>query len=271
MTDRVRLGAVDYLNVRPLVYGLDAHAARLSLRFDVPSVCARLLAEGEIDLGMVPAITYLDRPSDRIVPGVCIGSDGPVASVALFTRRPIGQVRSIALDSSSRTSVMLTRILCERRFGIAPEFVTRPPDLDAMLAAADAALLIGDPALFVDTAARGVDKIDLGAAWTEMTGLPLVWAFWSGPDLLKTAAIVPLLQQTAETGMTHTADIARAYCGGDPARTALAQTYLRDNLMFRLNDRALEGLRTFYREAMSLGLASGDADLRFFGTARVKR
>ena len=194
-----------------------------------------------------------------------------MASVALFTRKPIAQVRSIALDSSSRTSVMLTRILCERRFGIAPEFVTRPPDLDAMLAAADAALLIGDPALFVDAAARGVDKIDLGAAWTEMTGLPFVWAFWSGPDLPKTAAIVPLLQQTAETGMAHTADIARAYCGGDPARTALAQAYLRDNLMFRLNDRAVEGLRMFYREAMGLGLASGDADLRFFGAAGVKR
>ena len=271
MTDRVRLGAVDYLNVRPLVYGLDAHSARLSLRFDVPSVCARLLADGEIDLGMVPAITYLDRPSDRIVPGVCIGSDGPVASVALFTRTPIERVRSIALDASSRTSVMLTRILCRRRFDIAPEFVTRPPDLGAMLADADAALLIGDPALFVDAGAHGAEKIDLGAAWTEMTGLPFVWAFWSGPGLAKTAAIVALLQQTAETGMAHTDDIARAYCGGDPARTALARTYLREHLMFHLDERALEGLRTYYREAMTLGLAGGRADLRFFATAGEQR
>jgi predicted solute-binding protein len=269
MTDPVRLGAVDYLNVRPLVYGLEAHSTRLSLRFDVPSVCARLLAAGDIDLGMVPSITYLDRPDDRIVPGVCIGSDGPVASVALFTRRPISDVRSIALDTSSRTSVMLTRVLCRRFFDIAPTFIDRPPDLDAMLSRADAALLIGDPALFVDAGARGVDKIDLGAVWTEMTGLPFVWAFWSGPDLAKTAAIVPLLQQSAETGMVHTDEIARVYCGGDPARTPVARTYLRENLMFRLSDRALEGLRTFYREAMALGL-DGRADLRFFPAAGVR-
>jgi predicted solute-binding protein len=271
MTDRVRLGAVDYLNVRPLVYGLDAHTTRLSLRFDVPSVCARLLAGGDIDLGMVPTIAYLDRPDDRIVPGVCIGSDGPVASVALFTQQPIDRVRTIALDASSRTSVMLTHILCRRRFEIAPALVTQPPDLDAMLSAADAALLIGDPALFVDARARGVEKIDLGEEWTAMTGLPFVWAFWSGPDLVKTAAIVPLLQQTAETGMTHTDDIARAYCGGDAARTALARSYLRENLMFRLTDRALEGLRTFYRDAMALGLASGRADLKFFPAEGKRR
>jgi predicted solute-binding protein len=202
---------------------------------------------------------------------VCIGSDGPVASVALFTRRPIAEVRSIALDTSSRTSVMLTRVLCHRRFNIAPTFVNHPPDLDAMLAVADAALVIGDPALFIDARALGVDKIDLGAAWTAMTGLPFVWAFWSGPDLARTAAIVPLLQETAATGMAHTGDIARAYCGGDPERTALAGTYLRENLMFRLSDRALDGLRTFYGEALDLGLVTGHAELRFFpahGAAR---
>src|SRR5207344_1578676 len=101
MSLQVRLGAVDYLNVRPLVYGLDLHPDRVTLRYDVPSVCARLLAEGAIDLGMVPSIAYLDRPGDRIVPGICIGSDGPVESVALFTRKPIRDVRSIALDTSS--------------------------------------------------------------------------------------------------------------------------------------------------------------------------
>jgi chorismate dehydratase len=141
------------------------HEARntvFTLRFDVPSRCAELLATGEIDLGMVPSITYLDRPGDRVVPGVCIGSHGPVASVAIFTRKPIRDVRTLALDTSSRTSAVLTRILCARRFEIAPTFVRHAPDLDSMLAAADAALLIGDPALFVDHQALGADKIDLG-------------------------------------------------------------------------------------------------------------
>src|SRR3954471_8709181 len=123
----VRLGAVSYLNVRPLVYGLDKRHD-VSLRFDVPSECARLLAAGEIDLGMVPSITYLDRPGDRIVPGVCIGSDGPVASVALFTKTPMNQVRSIALDTSSRTSAALVRILCRRVFHVTPIFTPCAPD-----------------------------------------------------------------------------------------------------------------------------------------------
>src|SRR5204863_5570911 len=96
----VRLGAVDYLNVRPLVYGLDRQPDHFQLRFDVPSVCARLLDEGDVDLGMVPSIAYLNRPGDRIVPGICIGSDGPVASVALYSREPIGESRSVALVTS---------------------------------------------------------------------------------------------------------------------------------------------------------------------------
>jgi chorismate dehydratase len=259
----VRLGGVDYLNVRPLVHGLEAHRARVSLRFDVPSVCARLLAEGQIDLGMVPSITHLDRPDDAIVPGVCIGSDGPVASVAIFTRRPIREVRSVALDTSSRTSAMLTRILCARRFGIAPEFRPHSPDLDAMLASADAALLIGDPALFTPTVA-GVEKIDLGAVWTEMTGLPFVWAFWAGPRTPASAGVVTLLQHAAEDGMTHTDEIAAAYCRHEPGRIPLAQRYLRDHLRFRLDDRAVAGLRAYYREAHALSLVPAAGALRFF-------
>jgi predicted solute-binding protein len=161
MTRPVRLGAVSYLNVRPLVDGLDAHPD-VTLRFDVPSTCAALLADGTIDLGMVPSITFADRPGDRIVPGIAIASDGPVASVALFTRVPIARVRSIALDTSSRTSAMLVRILCARRFGVTPTFAPHAPDLTSMLATADAALVIGDQALFVDHRALGAEKIDLG-------------------------------------------------------------------------------------------------------------
>jgi chorismate dehydratase len=264
MTRPVRLGGVDYLNVRPLVYGLECFPAELSLRFDVPSVCAELLARGTIDVGMVPSITLCDRPGDRIVPGVCIGSDGPVASVALFTRKPIRDVQSIALDTSSRTSAVLTRILCARRFGSAPAFVPHAPDLPAMLAKADAALLIGDPALFVDPAAHGAEKIDLGTAWTDMTRLPFVWAFWAGRPGALDATIVARLQQAAEAGVAHSGDIADAYCAGQPERIALARRYLRDNLRFRLDARALDGLTAYYREAASLGLVGTAPPLAFY-------
>ncbi|HYN06805.1 MAG TPA: menaquinone biosynthesis protein [Vicinamibacterales bacterium] len=259
----VRLGAVSYLNVRPLVYGLDARPDLVSLRFDVPSVCATLLAQGEIDLGMVPSISYLDRPADRIVPGVCIGSDGPVASVALFTKAPMAEVRSVAVDTSSRTSAMLLRILCARRFMIAPEWVAHEPDLDRMLARADAALLIGDPALFAKQE-RGVEKIDLGAAWTDLTGLPFVWAFWAGAPDAADREVVTLLQQAAATGMEHSDEVADAYCADVPERQALAREYLRRNLMFEFSSRALEGLETYYQEAALLGLTGPASQWRFF-------
>lgn len=264
MTRPVRLGAVSYLNVRPLVHGLDARPDLVTLRFDVPSVCATLLADGAIDLGMVPSIAHLDRAGDRIVPGVCIGSDGPVASVAVFTRRPIREVRTIALDTSSRTSAILTRILCARRFAITPTFVPHAPDLGAMLGAADAALVIGDPALFADHLALGAGKIDLGAAWTEMTGLPFVWAFWAGRPDAANAAVVAALQHAAASGMASTDAVADAYCAGDPARQTVARRYLRDHLRFRLDERAIDGLRTYYREAAALGLAPAEASIEFF-------
>lgn len=262
MSQVARLGAVSYLNVRPLVAGLSTHPD-VSLRFDVPSECARLLARGEIDLGMVPSITYLDRPGDRIVPGICIGSEGPVASVALFTRKPMTDVRTIALDSSSRTSAMLTRILCTRSFGIAPQFVPHGPDLDGMLAAADAALLIGDPALFADPSQYRVTKIDLGAAWTSMTGLPFVWAFWSGRADAADASVVRVLNEAAAIGRANTDDVADTYCAGDSARQAIARAYLRDNMRFSLDARAIAGLQTYYREAAALGLVT-DRPLEWF-------
>lgn len=269
MTAPVRLGAVSYLNVRPLVDGLDARPDLVSIRFDVPSLCARLLADGDIDLGMVPSITHLHRPGDRIVPGVCIGSNGPVASVAIFTRRPMREVRTLALDTSSRTSAALTRILCARRFDVAPTFVPHDPDPAAMLAAADAALVIGDPALFADARALGAEKIDLGAAWTDMTGLPFVWAFWAGRAGAAGADVVAVLQQAAATGMARSDAIADAYCAGDAARQATARRYLRENLRFELDARAIDGLRMFYREAAAVGAAPIAAPLELFDAARA--
>jgi chorismate dehydratase len=259
-----RLGAVSYLNVRPLVHGLDVKADLVTLRFDVPSLCAQLLDDGAIDLGMVPSIAHLNRPGDAIVPGVCIGSDGPVASVAIFTRRPLREIRMLALDTSSRTSAALTRVLCARRFDVSPTFIPHGPDPDAMLASADAALLIGDPALFVDARALRAERIDLGAVWSEMTGLPFVWAFWAGRPGAASPRVVGVLQQAARDGMQRSDAIADAYCAGDPARQAVARRYLRDNLRFELDARALDGLQMFYREAAMVGAAPPAGMLRFF-------
>jgi chorismate dehydratase len=166
----------------------------------------------------------------------------------------VAEIRSIALDASSRTSAVLTQILCTWRFGISPAFSTHPPDLPAMLASADAALVIGDTALFADAAALGATKVDLGATWSDMTGLPFVWAFWAGRPDAADAGVVQALQDAAETGMAHSDAVADAFVAGRPDRRELARHYLRHNLMFRLTPRAGEGLRAFYREARALGL-----------------
>jgi len=171
----VRLGAVGYLNARPLVHGLDARRDLFDVRFDVPSRCATLLHEGATDVGMIPSIEYLRSPEPyRIVPELGIVSDGDVASVALFSRVPLAQVRRIGLDTSSRTSAGLTRVLCREAWQIDPEFVNVSPEAAAKVEGIDAALLIGDPALFLDHESAGLRKIDPGAEWTAATGLPFV-------------------------------------------------------------------------------------------------
>jgi chorismate dehydratase len=259
---RVRLGAVGYLNARPLVFGLE-RSARFSLRFDVPSECAELLHRGGIDVGLVPSIEYL-RGDYRIVPEAAIASRGPVKSVVLFTRKPIAAVRSIAMDTSSRTSVALTRVLCARAFGIRPSVEAAAPDLPSMLARSDAGLIIGDVALFLDDVMSGVQKIDLGEAWTSLTGLPFVYAFWAGRAGTLTGADVETLQRAGEEGARRAEEVAGAYFEGSPVRQATGAAYLRDNIKYRLGPDERAGLELFYRYAAEADVVPSARELRFF-------
>jgi chorismate dehydratase len=265
----VRLGAVDYLNVRPLVAGLGNDPA-FALRFDPPSVCARLLHDGAIDLGMIPAIAYQHREGYRVVPGAAIGSNGPVASVALFTKVPLDRVERVAADTSSNTSVALLRVLCEERFNIGPEFVPAAPDLERMIADADAALLIGDPALFADQDALGLEKIDLGEEWTAMTGLPFVWAFWAGREGAIDAEGVSRLQQARREGERQTDELAASYADeysrrtGAQADPGLAARYLRENIKYDLGDREIAAVERFHQSAFRLGIVTRVEPVRFF-------
>jgi chorismate dehydratase len=260
----IRLGAVGYLNARPLVYGLE-RAPRFDVRYDIPSECARLLHAHQIDVGLIPSIEYLRGPQPyAFVPGPAVTSRGPVASVAVYTRREPRDIRTIAMDTSSRTSVALAIVVLRRRFGVAPEPVAMAPDLDAMLGRADAALIIGDTALFLDHAAAGARKIDLGDAWTSMTGLPFVYAFWAGWRDAVTPEDVEALQRARDAGVSHANEVAAAYYPGDAGRQAVAKRYLRDNIRYSLGHEEIDGLRTFYEYAAELGLASFDGTLRTF-------
>jgi len=273
----VRVGAVEYLNARPLVFGLD-QSRRFEVRFDWPSRCAALLHHGDIDLGLIPSIEYL-RPPDsarggsayRIVPDLAVASRGPVASVALYTTRPMSDVRSIALDTSSRTSVALTRVLSARVFGIQPELRPHGPDLPVMLAGSDAALLIGDRALLVGPGPLRVgerevmvEKIDLGEAWLEATGLPFVFAFWAGRSGAVKASDVQELQRVRDAALGSLETVSAEYFQNDPALVPLGTRYLRDNIKYHLGEDECAGLTLFFRYAAETGVVPAAEPLRFF-------
>jgi chorismate dehydratase len=260
----LRIGAVSYLNARPLTWALDRAPNRWQVRYDVPSVCARLLQDGEVDLGLVPSIEFLQSADYRFVPGVGVTSRGAVASVALYTKRPIEKIRHIALDTSSRTSVALIQVLCTHHFRVQPRFVPHGPDLAVMTRDFDAGLLIGDPAFDADHVALGLQKIDLGYEWTAMTGLPFVYAAWTGRPGAANADDVRALQQAQAEGLGALDVIAAEYARGDSAKTAKASLYLRDNVKYGLGADEAAGLQRFLDYAADLGLAPKRRPLEFF-------
>ena len=253
---RVRLGAVSFLNAAPLVHGLDRDPA-FALTSDLPSRVAEQLHAGEIDLGLVPSIEYA-RGDYAIVPGLAIGGRGAVRSVNLYHRRPLAEVRRVALDTSSRTSVALTRVLLRERMGRDPDYLDHAPDLEAMLRVADAALVIGDPALYLETDA---ERIDMGEEWTRATGLPFVFAFWAGRPGSIDAAGVARLQRALAEGLAAVPAIAAAYDGH--AHAALNESYLSKSIVYTLGPEELAGLAEFYRRAHAQGLIPRVPELRF--------
>jgi chorismate dehydratase len=266
MATRIRLGAVSYLNTGPLVYGLEERTDRFEIRFDVPSRCAELLHESRVDLGLIPSIEYLHGADYQIVPGVAIVSDGPVASVALFSKKPVREIQTVALDSSSRTSVTLLRILCARRFEIEPAFTPMAPDMTAMLEQCDSALVIGDNALFADHERLGLRKTDLAEEWVGMTGLPFVFAFWAGRPGTASPADVEALNDARDNGVAHPERVAERYFPGAPAKIRRGAEYLRENVKYALGDREQAGLKMFYTLAAALGIVPATGELRFYET-----
>jgi chorismate dehydratase len=222
---------------------------------------AQRLHAGEVDLGLVPSIEY-GWGEYAIVPGCAVASRGGVRSVCLFHEQPLERARRVAVDTSSRTSVALLRILLLDRLGRLPELLPMAPSLPDMLGAADAALVIGDRALDVDA---GVPRLDLGEEWLRLTGLPFVFAFWAGRRGAVDARGVARLQQALAAGRDALGPIARAHADGDEERAARYEAYLRSSIIYELGEEELAGLREFYRRAFALGLVPAVPELRFHG------
>jgi chorismate dehydratase len=272
-TPKIRLGAVSYLNTRSLTVGLDGADSPFELHHDLPARCAADLQAGSIDVGLIPVIEYARQdPHYWIVPGISIASRGEVLTVRLFYRGELAEIKRVAVDTSSRTSVALLTVLLREQFGLNPEQVAAAPDLDAMLHHADAALLIGDPVLPLvaqDAVAENAaprQSLDLGQQWTMMTGKPFVFAFWAGRQGAMGPGHVARLQQARLAGSACLPQIAATFQRERAGDAALYERYLRDHIRHDLGADELDGLQEFYRLAAVHGVIDAEPGLRFYPT-----
>ena len=262
----VRLGAVGYLNARPLTWALDRSPERWQVRYDVPSVCSALLHAGEVDLGLIPSVEYLQSPDYRLVPQASASDRAgrlPRSRCSRACRS--SSIRRIALDTSSRTSVALVKVLCRHRFRIEPEFVPHGPDLAAMTREFDAALLIGDPALDADHAALGPGKdrsrrgVD-GDDWTALR----VCCVDRPPGRRRRCGRAGAAGGAGRGRSRASTRLRTEYGRGNAAATARAAVYLRHNVRYGLGPDEARGLQMFLDYAAELGLAPRRRTLEFF-------
>ena len=228
----LRYASVPYLNAKPLLEGLEAEVG--PVRLEVPAVLERLLADGDVDVALAPVVSSFLIPGLVIVEAGVVATRGAVGSVLLFSKTPPGKARVVALDQSSRTSVALTRVLYRFRWNAAPRFIDRAPDPDLTHLSADAALLIGDPALMAKW--QGPPPIDLGHEWCEWTGLPFVFAAWlaRSPEIASAAAAP--LRRAAARGQLQLGRIAEAGATQLGLGRAATEHYLRQRLSFEYGD-----------------------------------
>lgn len=216
----------------------------VDLSFRVPSECANEVASGAADIGIVPSVE-LNRNDYGRVRGLGIASRGAVRSILLISSKPFREIQTLAGDISSRTSVALARIILGRRYGTDPKIVTHPPDLTRMLAVADAALIIGDPALHLDPQTFGDRVLDLGAEWTDMTGLPMVFAIWAGRKEAITAEVEAIFRASYQFGRDHLDEIIRLEGASRGLSDELARQYLTRHIVCELGATEYRGLELF--------------------------
>jgi chorismate dehydratase len=262
---RLRISAISYLNTAPLMWDFEHSdtGSEFDISYTLPSACARALEAGTADIGIIPAAAYAQVPGLMALPGVAIASRRPVRSILLVSRVPVDQIRTVALDTSSMTSVALTKILLEKWLGGGRMFAPMAPDIEKMLARHDAGLMIGDPALQIDRSRYLT--LDLAEEWIRYTGKPFVFAFWAvrrqalPEDALREASssqdLAAVFQQSRDHGLAPASldQIAREWAPRLGIGEAGVRSYLTENIYYHLDPPCLEGLQLFYRYAAEIG------------------
>jgi chorismate dehydratase len=268
---RLKISAISYLNTAPLLWDFEhgTAGADFDISYTIPSACAQALQDGTADIGIIPAAAYTTIPDLVIIPNVAIASRQEVRSILLVSKVPVERIRTVALDTSSMTSVALTKILFAKWLGGAREYAGMAPDLGTMLTKCDAALLIGDPALQVDRT-RYV-ALDLAEEWIARTGKSFVFAFWAIRKQALAgrngAALAEVFQKSRDHGLSpdNLETIAQEWAPRLGLTVEMVRVYLTHNIHYYLDSPCLEGLELFYRLAAQAGALPPAPGLRFVG------
>jgi chorismate dehydratase len=261
---KLRVGIVNFLNSKPLAWGFlkGHHADLFAPSYHPPALVARLLGQGNLDIGLIPSIEVQRIPNLKILPDLCVAARHEVRSVLLVSRCPLPEIKRVALDQNSRTSVALLRILLRERYGLDPEYIHERPDPERMLSEADAALVIGDPALKVDRDRYLIT--DLAAEWNELTGLPFVFAVWAVRPEVEIPDLPFYFKSSLRYGLSSLDTLVRESAAELGLDSSEVRSYLTDNLAFFLRDEEIAGLTEFYRRAYQHGLILEPRPLDFW-------
>jgi chorismate dehydratase len=277
---RLRISAISYLNTAPLMWDFEHDAGSRDARtlFDIsytlPSLCAANLREGSADIGIIPAAAYTSIPDLAILPGVAIASRQAVRSILLISKVPLDKIHSVALDTSSMTSVALTKVLFAKRWGGSRTFTCMAPDIEQMLATNDAGLVIGDPALKIDRSKYVT--YDLAEEWIRLTGKPFVFAFWAVRQaVLKDAPrdldLAAVFQESRDHGLRPKSldHIAREWAPRLGLHKGEVKSYLTEKIHYSLDPDCLDGMRLFFEYARECGALPTVPALCFLDAAKA--
>lgn len=259
---KIRIGAVSYLNSKPLIEGLDEATPHADLVLDYPSCLADQLAAGELDVALIPSVEYFRNPGHEVVSNACVATHGAVLSVKMYSRVQPGDIRTLALDAGSRTSATLVQIILNEKYGVRPDLLPLPIEQTTSDTNADAILLIGDRAMY-EPGERFVETWDLGEEWTDWTGLPFVFAMWVIRSEFDGREIGQTLSEARDRGIASLERIAFREAAALGVDEGAAFDYLYNNLHFTLGAAERHGLRLFYELAAKQGLVPEGVDLVF--------
>lgn len=268
MTETIRIGAVSYLNTKPLVHQLEALAPDAKLILDYPSRLADQMVRGQLDVALIPVIEYFRAGTYRLVPNIAIASNGPVLSVTLFSRSHWSEIRRVALDEGSRTSAALTQVLLRKKYNVHPEIVPLPLDRAAEDVDADAVLLIGDRAMHACLPGFR-HAFDLGQEWHDWTGLPFVYAAWAVREGVELGRVLAAFYEAKRRGIEEAGLIAAREAPQLGLDAGFCRRYLANIIRFDLGPRELAGLHHYYMLASDLGLARRGGHVRLYEPASL--